>query len=1034
MQNSLKSVPPASNPLVTIAVRNALKGAMLTSAVAGICATGTAQAQQPAAATAPGELELQEVVVTGSRIKQPALEAVSPVTTVTNVEILQSGTNRIEDLLNQLPQVVADQGSSLSNGSQGTATISLRGLGSNRTLVLVDGRRLMPGDPTQNGSASPDLNQIPTALVERIDVLTGGASAVYGADAVAGVVNFVMNDHFEGVRLDANGSIYEHGNHESSVTALQTSAGYQTTPNSTNWDGNTEQITAIMGSNFADGKGNATAYLGYQTQAAVLQSKRDFSACSVTTTGVPILRVCGGSRTANPALFLTGAGYETIGPGNKFVPANFYSPPNAYYNYAPLNYYQRPDDRYTGGFFVHYDVNDHARAYMNFSFMDDNTLAQIAPSGAFFGSGTGTTNGVPDATWVVNCNNPYLSASEYSGFGCTSPADQAHLTFGRRNVEGGPRIDNLTHTSFSEVIGLKGDITDAWNYDVYYQNGLTRYSEAYSNDVSRTRMADALQAVTQKNANGTTSVVCAANANGANGAPGCVPWNIFQLGGVTPAQTAYLSVPGLSSGYTQEQDFEATVTGDLGKMGIKTPWATGGLGASFGVDWRQENSQLEPDLEYITDDLAGQGAPTLPTTGGFNVKEIYTEERMPIVEDAPFAKSLNIEAGYRYSDYSLTFGSTNTWKAGLEWAPVSDIRFRGMYNVAVRAPNIQELYLQDRVQLDSTFSNDPCAGTVGTNGLVPSGATPAQCANSGVTAAEYGHIANNSAHQYNGLVGGNANLSPETADTTTLGFVFTPTFLPSLTATLDYYNIKITNYITQYGGNLILGNCINSGNPFYCGLVHRAPVTGSASDGSLWIGTAGYVTDAYANLGEQTARGVDLTAQYRLDMGKAGKMTIDVDFNYDIRFATTPVPGGGTYNCVGYYGPTCGAPAPYMKGRTRFNWHTPLAPLDAWMNWRFIGPVKAEELSSNPLLVGYTYPANVNLGNQIPGYNYIDLGVSYQVAKQLTIRAGVNNVLDKDPPLIGLAYDVGVLLNGNTFPQVYDTLGRYIFLNLTADF
>ena len=569
----------------------------------------------------------------------------------------------------------------------------------------------------------------------------------------------------------------------------------------------------------------------------------------------------------------------------------------------------------------------------NFSSWTTTHGHKIAPSGAFFGSGTGTTAGVPDATWVVNCSNPYLSSSEYSAFGCTSPTDEAHLTFGRRNVEGGPRIDDLSHTSFREVVGLKGAITDAWNYDVYYQNGLTRYSEDYENDVSRSRMSYALQAVTQKNANGTTSIVCAANANGANGAPGCVPWDIFQLGGVTPAQAAYLSVPGLSDGYTQEQVFEATVTGDLGKMGIKTPWATGGLGASFGVDWRQEDSQLEPDLEYITDDLAGQGAPTLPTTGAFNVREIYTEERLPIVEDMPFAKSLDLEAGYRYSDYSLAFGSTNTWKAGLEWAPVSDVRFRGMYNVAVRAPNIQELYLQPRVQLDSTFSSDPCAGPTPTPTL-------AQCERSGVTAAEYGHIAANTASQYNGLVGGNSSLSPETADTTTLGLVFTPTFLPSLTATVDFYYIKIKNVISQYGGNLILENCVTTGNPFYCGLVHRSPAVGAASDGSLWIGTAGYVVDATANLGQQTAKGIDVTGQYRIDMGKAGKMTIDVDYNYDLQFDTTPLPGGGTYDCAGYYGATCGAGAPLMKARTRFNWHTPLQPLDAWVNWRFIGPMR----------------------------------------------------------------------------------------------
>ena len=814
--------------------------------------------------------------------------------------------------------------------------------------------------------------------------------------------------------------------HEPNVTALSESAGYQTAPSGSIWDGNTEQVTAILGSNFADGRGNATVYAGYQTQAAVLQGKRDFSACSVTTTGVPVTRVCGGSRTANPALFLFPTGYATIGPGNNVVPANFFTPPNAYYNYAPLNYYQRPDDRYTGGAFAHYDINDHATAYLEFQFMDDRTLAQIAPSGAFFGSGTGVTMGVPDATWVTNCANPLLSASELTAFCGGSTLGDAHLTFGRRNVEGGPRIDDLTHTSFREVVGVKGDINDAWNYDVYYSNGLTRYSEDYRNDVSRTKLAYALEAVTQT-VGGVKSVVCAANANGANGAPGCIPYNIWQLGGVTPAQTAYISEPGLSEGYTQEQVFEANFTGDLGKEGVKTPWATNGLGLSAGIDWRQENSQLEPDQAYITDDLAGQGAPTLPTTGSFVVWEGYTEGRLPLIEDAPLAKSLSVEAGYRYSDYSLSFGSTNTYKVGLEWAPVSDVRFRGGYQRAVRAPNIQELYLQERVQLDSTFSNDPCAGTT------PS-ATAAQCALTGVTAAEYGKIAGNSAHQYNGLVGGNPNLSPEKADTYTLGFVFTPTFLPSFTATLDYYDIKIKDVISTYGGNLIVQNCLDSGNPFFCGLIHRAPATGSAADGSLWIGSSGYVTDGTANLGQQTARGVDLETQYRLDMGGMGRLTMDMDFNYDIKLETTPLPGGGSYDCVGYFGPTCGAPTPHIKGRTRFNWNTPLQGLDAWLNWRFIGPVRAENLSQNPLLTGYVYPDSANIGNNIPGFNYVDIGASYQVAKQLNVRVGVNNLLDKDPPLIGLAYAPGVLLNGNTFPQVYDTMGRYIFLNLTMDF
>ena len=710
MQNSSNCPQFPSNPLVRLAVRRALSGAVLTSAVAAT-GVGTAQAQQQAATATANEPQLTEVVVTGSRIKQPELEAVSPVVSVSSAQIEQAGTTRIEDILNQLPQVVGDMGSALANGATGAATVSLRGLGCQRTLVLIDSKRLMPGDPTQAGTSCADLNQIPTDLVERVDVLTGGASAVYGADAVAGVVNFVMNDHFEGFRFDANDSFYNHSQHDGGAVADLQAAGFAVPTGSTT-DGQTADFTAILGSNFDDGKGNAVAYIGYRHTDPVLQGTRDFSACSLTSSGPN--RVCGGSGTdLSDALRPLPPAPSPVGPGGSLVPTSSL-PAGGLYNYAPLNYFQRPDERYTGGVFAHYDVNDHARVYLEMQFMDDRTYAQIAPSGAFTGSGLATTNGVPNGAWAINCSNPYLSTAEFGGVRCTGPAasnpNLVDVTFGRRNVEGGNRTDDLGHTSFRQVLGVKGDINDAWTYDTYFQNGITRFSEEYDNDVSKLAMSNALQAVRLP----TGQIVCAGNAT-ANNAPGCVPWNIFQLGGVTPAALAYISVPGEQKGFTQELVWEGDVTGDLGKMGIKTPWASSGLGVSIGSDWRQEKAQLLPDEEFITNDLAGQGSPTLPTYGDFTVWEGYLEARMPIMADQPFAKSLDVEAGYRYSDYSLSFGSTNTWKAGIVWAPVQDVRLRATYNVAVRAPNIQELYLQQRVELDGT--SDPCASATGPPGL-----------------------------------------------------------------------------------------------------------------------------------------------------------------------------------------------------------------------------------------------------------------------------------------------------------------------------
>jgi outer membrane cobalamin receptor len=997
-------------------------GTVTAAAATSLPAAAQTQAQTTDQETTP----LATVVVTGSRIPQPQLESVSPVTVVGSEEISQAGVTRIEDMLNQLPQVMADFGSMDSNGATGEATVSLYGLGAARTLVLVNGRRLMPGDPTQNGNAAPDLNQVPAALVERVDVLTGGASAVYGADAVAGAVNFVMNDHFQGVRIDANYSFDNHHQHDTWIEGLENSYGISTPPSTVN-DGYSRDMTLIAGGNFADGRGNATMYAGYRRVDAVTQASRDFSKCSLSTGSAKAS--CGGSFTSAHGTFLINGNVYTIGGagGNSLIPAALGGPNTVLFNYAPQNYYQRPDERYTAGSFVHYDINEHVQAYMEFMFMDDRSIAQIAPSGAFFFSGTGQTNGAPDASWQVNCANPYLSASEYAGFGCTSPADELHLDFGRRNVEGGPRYDDLGHTSFRVVAGVKGDINDAWSYDTYFQNGITRLSEEYFNDVSKSRITYALNAVAGPGG----TVICAANANGANGAPGCVPWNIFQVGGVTPAATAYIGEVGLSKGATTERVADASVTGDLGKMGVQLPTAHHGLGVSFGTEYREEKTELDPDEEFQLNDLAGQGAPVLPTVGAFHVWEGFTEARLPLVEDMPGMKSLSIEGGYRYSEYNLQFGSTNTFKAGLEWAPVNDVRLRAMFNRAVRAPNLQELFLQPRVQLDGTV--DPCAG--------PAPApTLAQCELTGVTPAEYGNISANPASQYNGLVGGNQNLSPEVANTYTVGFVVTPSVLPQFNATIDYYSIKINNFITTYGANFILTECIASGNPFYCDKVHRAPAVGSGADGSLWAGTNSYVDDGTYNLGWQRAQGVDITSGYKLDIGKGGKIDFDFVANYDIKFATEPVPGLGSYNCAGYYGATCGVPAPKWKHKLRATWRTPLPALDAWIDWRKIGTVANENTQSNPLLNGPTSPydaAGPNLATQpgtwLSARSYIDLGASYLIASKVTMRVGVNNLFDKDPPLVDLDYLPAVFGNGNTFPQVYDTLGRYIFISLTAD-
>jgi outer membrane receptor protein involved in Fe transport len=404
--------------------KSLLSGVSIVAAAAAALTGTPAQAQD----------EEEAIVVTGSRIPQPNLVTTSPVTQVTSEDITTQGVTRIEDMTNQLPQVFAAQSSTVSNGATGTAQVNLRGLGAARTLVLIDGRRMGYGSPNSTPS---DLNQIPGALVERVEVLTGGASAVYGSDAIAGVVNFIMRDDFEGFRIDAQYGFYQHSN-DSDDGYIRDELAYRASSNPAQFElpaddqlgGYGKEISLIFGASSADGRGNLTGYVGYRNNDAVLQRDYDYSACALangsTAIGVPprpynpagtVLHWnCGGSGTSFPGMFttdFTAANTFTIdqGTGN-FVP--FCNNLNQY-NYGPLNYYQRPDERYTGGLFARYEINEHVEAYANFMFSDYRSVAQIAPSGDFFSTNT------------INCGNPLLTAGNAAAIGCSAAKSRLTL-------------------------------------------------------------------------------------------------------------------------------------------------------------------------------------------------------------------------------------------------------------------------------------------------------------------------------------------------------------------------------------------------------------------------------------------------------------------------------------------------------------------------------------------------------------------------------------------------------------------------------
>jgi outer membrane receptor protein involved in Fe transport len=593
------------------------------------------------------------------------------------------------------------------------------------------------------------------------------------------------------------------------------------------------------------------------------------------------------------------------------------------------------------------------------------------------------------------------------------------LYIARRNVEGGGRVDNYTSDSIRQVIGVKGTFADAWTYDAYAQVGISQFQDIESNFLGTPQMANALNVVANPATGGIKGVaagapVCAAALNGTD--PTCVPWNVWVPGGVTKAALNYLSVPATYASNSTEYIADASVTGELGKYGVKIPTAKDGLTVNIGAEYREEKFKFDPDYIYLNG-LTGGGAPSKAIDGGLHVWEAFTEARLPIMNEMPGAYNLSADAGYRYSNYTLGF-KTSTYKFGVEWAPIQDIRFRAGYNKAIRAPNINELYTPAVVGAGGTA--DPCWGSA------PS-LTPAQCANTGVTPAEYGHINVNPAAQINTLTGGNAGLQPEKADTYTFGIVLQPTFIPNLVASLDFYSIKIKQTITSLSSNTIINDCALTGDAALCALIHRGPT------GSLWLSTANFVTATNLNIGTVSTKGIDLAVHYRADIGAAGKLGFTLSSTYTKDFLTQPLPTGGRYDCAGYWGTTCGPPTAHYRQVFTTNWAAPWAGLDLTVKWRLVGPSSVDRSSGDPQLSAPFYVSTAH----IPGYNYIDLSAAMPVTSAVNVRVGVNNLTDKNPPLIlnGTLSDCpNNECNDNSWAGTYDVLGRYLYAHVSVKF
>ncbi|MDR7061355.1 MULTISPECIES: TonB-dependent receptor domain-containing protein [unclassified Sphingopyxis] len=994
-----------------------------------------------------------EIVVTGSLIRNPNLEQSTPVNVTTSDTIELKQSNVAEEVLREMPGVVPSMGSAVNNGNTGGSYVDLRGLGSVRNIVLLNGNRVAPSDV--NGRV--DLNNIPLALIERVDALTGAAVTTYGADAITGVVNFVTKRDFAGLEVTASNQITEQG------------------------DGNVFRVDATIGANFDDGRGNAVLSIGYQSADAVYQGDRDFSFFQVDSyTGGN-----GGSGTAVPSRF---SGTRPLNPdgtintnpatGNGGVrqinAAGQAVAPFASFNFNPDNIFQTPFERYNIYGQANYEVSDAIEVYTRGMFSKNKVSTIIAPSGSFGGS-------VP-----INLNNPFLptalrnqfcafdvnpSTSVYTprftpgecsaAAAATGRGDAAYreigfnntfvpfdvdgngsigdgegyfnnpaATLNRRTPEVGPRISDYQTTFFDYRVGARGGITDTIDWNIEGAYGESENIQSIQNYTLQSRFRQGSLV------NGTlANPVCQDTSNG------CVPVNLFgPEGSITPAAADFLSENSTSTNRTSLSQVRAIISGDVG---FASPLAVQPIGFALGGEYRKYTAQQSADtLAKTAGELGGAGGAAPDIDGAYDVYEAYAEIVAPLVEDKPFFESLTLEAGIRYSDYSIKGAGgydTWTWKAGGSWEPGAGVKFRGNYSRAVRAPNIGELFTPTSVGL-TNLALDPCAGTAPT----ANANLRAICIAQGAPVGTIGSITNPTAAQANITTGGNLNLQPETANTWTLGVVFQPDFLPRFNLSVDYYNIKIDDVLGVPLPGDIIGACFGavtaaSASDPACTSIRRNPLTGGLDgDPATTAGLFGTTN----NLGRLFTDGVDLLMNYNADLGFAsldwsfvGNWTRSSKFN-----ANAADPDSINRECVGFYSVNCsftGSIQPEFQFSNRFT--LGFDKVDLSLLWRWQDSVQFEPLQlQSDLDAALASPADCRDPNgadpdgcmvdpafrKIKAANYFDLTGRFSVSDNLTVTMTVQNLLNKKPPIVGNSIGSTTYNSGNTYPSSYDALGR----------
>jgi len=937
--------------------------------------------------TASGDSE--NIIITGSRLIRTDLSAPSPTTIIGETDIRLSGNVTLEGTLNEFPQLASGNTSSVNNGGgSGVLTANLRGLGATRTLVLANGRRFIPA----NSDGQVDLATIPDALVERVEIITGGASAVYGSDAVAGAVNFILRRDFQGLEVS-----YLYG---------------QTFRD----DGASHKIDATFGANLDDGRGNVVFSASYTKRDPVFQADRGFAQVPLDTVNgqlvpggsgnVPGTRI-GLSRSQLDSL--VGVNLTPDGPCSNLtsiqfrengVPRAYCTPENAY-NYGPFNYLLRPLERFQASALARYEITDRIEAFVEAFFVNSRNNTTLAPesfvpltpgaaSSTLLVPNYATNPILPDATRQFFINNQALFDPDGDG-------TAAIVGAARRADELGTRNSFYERNSFNLTGGLRGSLghgASDWRWEAFYQFQRNRSDTRQENFISLTRLSQGLNSVV--NAQG--QVVCRDPTRG------CVPVNIFGFGSITPEAGAFLTPPRVSDDEFERQVASASLSGALFDL------PAGPVSVAVGAEYREDSYRFDPSPQ----DLAGEYGPGSQSRirGGFDVAEIFGELRIPILSDRPLLDTVAIEGAARYSDYggdNATVGGVFTWKVGGEYAPFDWIRFRSAFNRAIRAPTLNEL----RAPITRGFSSgtDPCSRSNN-----PTAAQKALCVIQGIPQADIDDYEQSSLGQ-TVQSGGNPNLREEQSDTLTIGAVISPPFLDRLNITVDYFRIKVDGAIASINLNQTLTDCFTNLDPNSptCQAITRLP-----------NGQIDFVSTQLNNIGAINVEGLDVQADYRMPLGgffriggNEANLTLQAIASWLFERSTQVITNQAPVDCAGRFGNGCIGTGTFGLPDFKLNLSSiyESGPLTFRLQGRMIGEFNL-------------YPGATAAVQRASPEWYLDAAATVRLREHFELFGGIDNLFDNKPPILGTA----LAGDANTDPSLWDVIGRRFFIGARARF